>query len=248
MTNTERSGFNLPTRAGRPHDFGCVPEMFLQHRHPAIHLRRAYDKMNEGWLWTTWTLCYAPGTGGVAFPWLISRATSGTYSLRASGPLYQPYDTPPRTPSLGTMVAIIRSTFGLTVTDMAAILKVERPTIYSWLREDATPLRDNRARLEKALGIANSWRSYAGETTVPDLKRTGQDGNSLFSLLCDEYIREHVITTMLRARWGAPLSLQDNREKSPASLRERAASIGLAPSSSEKEQLDLLTGRRISAE
>jgi DNA-binding transcriptional regulator YiaG len=81
------------------------------------------------------------------------------------------------------VVNTIRSSFGLSVTDLAAVLGVERPTVYSWLKDQSTPAAARLERMDLVLRLADTWTASAGGGYTPDLTAAVSDGVSLLAAL-----------------------------------------------------------------
>jgi hypothetical protein len=110
-------------------------------------------------------------------------------SLARPLPFLLPSFQTPAEPALTTpaeMVEALREAFGLNVTQLAQILRIERITVYAWLRTDRMEKLNpsNRSRLWRLYQIARQWRSYAplgGKYLVEPIP--GLD-TTLFEMLC----------------------------------------------------------------
>ncbi len=58
-------------------------------------------------------------------------------------------------------VAAIRSAPSLQIKELATVIGVSRPTIYSWLRDEEKPQPQNRKRIAHLLKFANAWNSMS---------------------------------------------------------------------------------------
>lgn len=56
-------------------------------------------------------------------------------------------------------VVTIQQTLSLTLSDLASVLRVSRPTVYKWLRTDATLHAQNIARIGEVFKAARRWRT-----------------------------------------------------------------------------------------
>jgi transcriptional regulator with XRE-family HTH domain len=81
------------------------------------------------------------------------------------------------------VVNTIRSSFGLSVTDLATVLGVERPTVYSWLKDQSTPAAARLERMDLVLRLADTWTASAGGGYAPDLTAAVSEGVSLLAAL-----------------------------------------------------------------
>lgn len=141
------------------------------------------------------------------------------------------------------LLATVQSAFGLTVTGMAGILRVERPTIYAWLKEISVPSSTNAARLNKIAKIADHWLRVGNGQQYRELGRPLVHDASLNTLLRDEYLRTFVIEQALSqvAKAAAAATLSPK-----LSLRELARQRGIQNRS--QGEVDILTGRRLGPE
>ncbi|TFB71900.1 hypothetical protein E3O06_11615 [Cryobacterium glaciale] len=111
----------------------------------------------------------------------------------------------PAQPSTSASVNLIRRTFRLSVTDLAAVLAVERPTVYSWLKDASTPSAANEKRLQAISTLANSWSRSAAPDLAPSLKGQTSFGGTLLDALKrldlpQEKIKEHLSMEALVAK------------------------------------------------
>ncbi|MBN1959718.1 MAG: helix-turn-helix domain-containing protein [Deltaproteobacteria bacterium] len=142
------------------------------------------------------------------------------------------------------MLANFRAAFLLTIKEAAAILRVERPTIYAWLSENVRPHADNLRRLHELSNLAKEYASRAQGAITPIRKYAAPQGESVFELMCQEpldilKIREalHQITHV---------SKDVEKPKRHRSAREAARALGLDPTAlASQERLDFETGKRI---
>jgi transcriptional regulator with XRE-family HTH domain len=107
------------------------------------------------------------GTGANALQWLTYCShlpSTRTWSL---------FDTSKRAPILenrrtSQLVDTIRKAFRLTVTDLAAVLRVQRPTVYAWLKDDAELKAENEWRLHQVAELADEWLILVPRGGGPD--------------------------------------------------------------------------------
>lgn len=87
-------------------------------------------------------------------------------------------------------LAAIRRYLSLNVSDLAKVLRVERPTVYSWLKGEALPRSANIDRIGTIYSIAREWRQMSA-TPVRGMLNTRYDDNvPLLALLSEETIDE----------------------------------------------------------
>lgn len=145
--------------------------------------------------------------------------------------------SPPTPREAPEALAHIQSAFGLSVTALASVLRVERPTIYSWLRSTNVPTAANRQRIEQVANLADQWLALSGGSPPKDLRAEVLAGKSLLELLSEEHLRTFAAETAMRALWKRI----GNAAVQRPSLREIALARGFSGDSTE---FDATTGRR----
>ncbi len=133
-------------------------------------------------------------------------------------------------------IIAIRSLLGLNVLELATILHVERPTIYSWQSGVATPHYENGRRLRYIHELAQRWSRMCTEP-VGDWVRKPLDegGRTLAALLSAEVVDERAINDAFA---GLRASLQEEA-KNFTSVRERARRSGYRDRSRSKQDSSL---------
>jgi transcriptional regulator with XRE-family HTH domain len=105
-------------------------------------------------------------------------------------------------------IVAIRRYLSLSISDLARVLLVERPTIYSWLRSESVPRAGNLDRIRKIYLIAREWRSMSTEPVKGMLNTQYGDNPTLLALLSEEKIDEpaarRVLTTLRDALERVP--------------------------------------------
>lgn len=92
----------------------------------------------------------------------------------------------------------IRTVFGLSVKDLAAVLNVERPTVYAWMRDGAKLQEHNALRLNQVLDLADEWKSCAEPSAQPPMDGPTEDNQSLLDALSMAEIDSPAIKRYLR--------------------------------------------------
>ncbi len=80
-------------------------------------------------------------------------------------------------------LAIIRRWFSLTVTDLADVMRVKRPTVYAWMGSRSTPQPSNLARMRRLHNLARAWRRLAGRPLGNLRHESPDDQHSVLALL-----------------------------------------------------------------
>lgn len=101
------------------------------------------------------------------------------------------------------VVNTIRVAFGLSVTDMAGVLGVERPTVYSWLNDRSTPSPARLERMALVLRLADTWTSESGGGVSPVLTSAVGAEVDLLTALKNPKLWENEIIQNLRAQAAA---------------------------------------------
>lgn len=190
------------------------------------------------------------GTGAIlterALRVLLATAAEPVYAL-STRPLANPVSGKvPLPPS--QVLARVRSALSLTITELASILRVERPTIYAWLAQRAEPRPQNRRRLGRLLSIADVWANLSSEPLGDAVRWQDASGSTLVDILRrDDF--DGAVARLTALASAASERQMTARESRLERLRVFAATHKLPQESSEgQEALDIETGKRISPE
>jgi DNA-binding XRE family transcriptional regulator len=135
------------------------------------------------------TAVFLVGTGGVAIPRTINYVPSGMLHVRVSGGYDSTIDSD-RMLDAQEKLAGIRRYLSMSVTDLAKVLHVGRPTIYSWLRDEATLRAEHAQRLEVVYGLARNWRMISNRPVGSLLNQPLASGITPLSLLSAKTLDE----------------------------------------------------------
>lgn len=170
------------------------------------------------------------GTGGFANPQMIvrsanpqiiNRTSSGSIVVRVIGELGEVVDTN-RLLDTQEKLAGIRRYLSLNVTDMARALRVARPTVYSWFRDEAGLRSHHLQRVEAIYGIARRWRRISSQPVGTFLVQPLASGDSLLGLLSAQALNEPEIQDAL-----AQIQKVLNRSSGQAGIVDVAKKRGL---------------------
>lgn len=150
----------------------------------------------------------------------ITQAPPSETALEESAPAAQ---------SLAERVSAIKAAFGLTISQLAQVLHVQRQTIYDWLDEDRPPQVQGhkRERLAAIQRWAIQWNALSPWPTGKRVASYAVEGNTLLDLLAADVLDEARLTTVLRG-----LSEQVNAEwqrREERSLANRLRARGFQP-------------------
>jgi hypothetical protein len=152
------------------------------------------------------------------------------------------YDTPER-------ISFIRSMLSLQVKELAAVLLVERPSVYAWMAGTAQPQQRNRRRIEAIWSVAREWQRMS-RLPLGSLRNVpGESGRSIIELLMADEIDTAKVVELLRAAISKLGADQEERLQG-LDLRERARRKGMviATPPNAQRKIDIRTGKRIIAE
>jgi transcriptional regulator with XRE-family HTH domain len=145
------------------------------------------------------------------------------------------------------LVARIRSAFSLRMTELAAILRVERPTVYAWLRGESSPLSRNYDRLAEIAHIATWWRAIGGPALGNAVRQAAPGQDSLVTMLSREELDGNEVQGRLRLLASQSADID---EAAFAQARARVERRGwrLVSPESTHDRLSVETGQRIGPE
>ncbi len=124
----------------------------------------------------------------------------------------------------------VRSRIGLNITQLAGALRVERPTIYAWLRGEQ-PNQSNRSRLEELAGVSELWAQLSVAPGSASLSRRIQSGETVLEALSAGTIDKESIRQVLIA----PSAVKSGASLDAAS-RAKALGISKDPRSGESRE------------
>ena len=112
----------------------------------------------------------------------------------------------------------LRAHFSLNTSELARVLGVERPTIYSWGKENVALRKQHHARLLALDRLVRFWTRLSPRP-LGTLKNAGVGNRTLIDLLSDTSVSENTICEALRELAGRPpLDEQQVRQRSIAEI------------------------------
>lgn len=186
---------------------------------------------------------YRVGTGGIDESLLLQIAGLHASHPTTASVVYENRVAKRSQPTepVSSRVNAIRNAFGLTVTDLAGVLRVERPTVYSWLKDSAVPNPSRSQRIDALLRLAVAWVKSAGPDRKPDLQARTPFGPTLIEALRDDTLREFVLREHLALNGRV-----QGGDRLPVDFAAIARQAGIAERSS--FDYDVETGRPLSRE
>ena len=182
-----------------------------------------------------------PGTGGNALSY-FSYMVSLDYPTSPYFPSSQEQRSVP-TVSPEAKIARLRSTLSLNISEVAAALRVERPTIYAWIGGRTRPQQGNLARLDLILRVARRW----SELTPQPLGRLREERFSGRPSLQDLLVSEQLDFSAINATLELARRVLVEQGAGARSTSRRPAT---QPSHTQaaQDEIDILTGKRLAAE
>lgn len=185
-------------------------------------------------LWTIWryTALSVKGTGGRLNSWAIWRYTalSATTPVRSISRLTAPDTTPaPAAQSLAERVSAIKAAFGLTISQLAQVLQVQRQTIYDWMDEDNPPQVQGKKgeRLTAMQRLAVQWNRLCQWPAGKGMATYTVEGDTLLDLLSADVLDEARLQTVMRSLSEQVKAEWQRREE--RSFGEQARRRGFQP-------------------
>ncbi len=138
-------------------------------------------------------------------------------------------DAVPAAQALAERISEIKAAFGLTISQLAQVLRVQRQTIYDWIDEDHPPQvqGQNRERLAAIQRLAIQWNALCQWPAGKGVTRYAVDGQTLLDLLSAETLDEVRIITVMRGLSEQVKAEWQHREK--CSLANRLRDRGFQP-------------------
>lgn len=90
-------------------------------------------------------------------------------------------------------VTQIRHYLSLNMTELSHILRVERPTVYAWMKGSARPHTGNLERLERVHNLARAWRAMSAVPPGRYVRERFDGGQSLMDYLSADVLDEQAI-------------------------------------------------------
>lgn len=148
------------------------------------------------------------------------------------------------------MIAAIRSSLSLQVKELAEAMLVQRPTVYSWIKNEVELASVNRVRLQTMYRIAKFWNRLCRLPADGLLRNSFQDGYSVLDLLkraeVDEDEVKKRLETLAKARIKQQMKVDEERPTSAAILSKY--NIVEDDVADQQQIIDAVTGKRAGLE
>jgi transcriptional regulator with XRE-family HTH domain len=147
-------------------------------------------------------------------------------------------------------VARIRAALGINIKETAAVLRVERPTIYAWLRDRWDPQETNRERLQQVSRLARRWTTHARNKLGPLFDAWPEARARAMPLLIAADINEGALVELFSRAASAAQDRRTKQEGARTQMNERVLARAKASSEGQtrQDEFDLVTGKRFGPE
>lgn len=187
-----------------------------------------------------WDLPEAGSGGYIPAPNKVRRVLTGTGGKVALGEA-RTANTTSATEDASELLRLVRIALSLNVTELAAAVGVERPTVYSWLADKSRPQSANRNRLSELADVARYWKRIAKRPLGRLVREPLPSGATVVGLLQEAEIPQAALIEQLQHL--ATLVVEPRRVR-PA--REVAQALGVAEQ--HEDELEVATGKRFDAD
>lgn len=199
------------------------------------------------WVVNPPALRYSPGSGGMVSPAMVKPDTTGrgSWQQRFEAPAPTKAATNLAIASPADKIAAVRAALSLNIKELAGILRVQRPTVYSWIDGEAEPQTENVRRLNSLFELARSWSGLTEQPLGEDVRRPHFSGGRSFAeLLAEGNPNDLSLREKLQELEAAQRGRTAPKQKT---LRKILEEKGVAVRRN-SETVDMLTGKRISDE
>ena len=126
-----------------------------------------------------------PGTGGEADAYYLINKGNWVHDEAIECRTLQGYTdaTPNEALDPPGVLAGLRESLGLSITDLARVFEVSRPTIYAWMKGETEPRPDLWPRLREMEQLASRAQRYSLSRAARLVRRPVLDGTSLLERL-----------------------------------------------------------------
>lgn len=151
------------------------------------------------------------------------------------------------TESVSSMLAKIKSVFALSITDLSKIVNVERPTIYAWMSEKASPHEQNVGRLKELFNIAKESEKYIVTLPQRQIKQFQIQDSSLVEILCEDNLDKDLLLSGLEnIKFSIDQDDKGTKKNQRINLEKFSQKYNILPPSEKtmRDVFDLETGKR----
>ncbi|QJR14205.1 hypothetical protein [Usitatibacter palustris] len=140
-------------------------------------------------------------------------------------------------PPWAAKLGLIKAALGLTMSQLADVLQVGRPTVYSWMSDNASaePREGNRTRIEEIYGCATKWLEKSQRPALGLGSNVVIDGRDIVWHLSQANIDEQAVDALIEALGAVAVQENEARHaKSSLVANLRARGFADAPQSRDR--------------
>ena len=134
-------------------------------------------------------------------------------------------------------LAYIQHHLSLNISALATVLRISRPTVYSWFRDESQLHTHNASRVAQLYEIAQCWCEMSSTELGPYLKRPLPQGGTIFDILSAEALLPLSIQRGLQT--CAQMMNREAESPRPRTATEIAKQFGLRSPSPEMQEESL---------
>lgn len=179
--------------------------------------------------WINWLTGYGVlGSGGNLRPdLLLPDLTTGGVVI-VFGAATEPS---PQLVGISDKLVDIQATLGLSIKQVAVVMRVSRPTIYGWL-EGQVPREEAITRIDAIHSLVQYWKALCSESPIKYLAQEIENGKSLLDLLSASRIEAPAIKQAMRVL--SRKLLEDALQREENSIAYRMRKLGAKPQTPEE--------------
>lgn len=215
-----------------------MTELQIKSLEPMPQFSRDTTSPNDGFTQTSaiskvlaLAIAFYIGTGG----FIPSRATSAalnsftTAAFTVKKSEYEDTGESWFAASLKEKLSLIRHFLSASMTELARMLLVQRPTVYSWLSDSSFPQVANVERVSQLFNTVASLRKTVGQPVGTYLKEPLSQNKSLLDVLTAAEIDDRTLQALFVEIKRALDRADNEKASSYTSVRDAAAELGYAP-------------------
>jgi transcriptional regulator with XRE-family HTH domain len=132
-------------------------------------------------------------------------------------------------------LAYIQDQFSLNVSELAKVLRVSRPAVYAWLRDETEPQPEHLRRIHQIYSLAKEWRAIS-DAPLGRMRHSILGGTSIISLLELELIDRSAVRNSFDAIGTTMLRTSETRRGRKTVTDELMEQFGFAEDSPEDRE------------
>jgi hypothetical protein len=166
------------------------------------------------------------GTGGVANLQVLNLPTF-TSPVACACSVHVRQDEEERLLDTQEKIAGIRRYLSLNITDLAKVLNVGRPTVYSWATTPVNLHSNHRKQIDTVYEIARTWRALYSDPMGRLVREPLENGRTMIDLISEDKLDSEAVSKamlqvrQLQSRMQRRLTVAEAAEKAGVQLASR---------------------------